>query len=164
VIADRDLHAFDSQRIWHMFFRIMGTSMSGRSLFPPITTELNSLFNMNKTSAAERLTHEQTELIQELVNCALSCEACASSCLSENDVTMMTRCIELSRDCAETCLMASRLVMRDSEISEHFVKVCEEVCRLCADECNKHEHEHCKICAEACDSCANTCLSHGRRQ
>jgi hypothetical protein len=110
-----------------------------------------------KTSSAERLTHEETQLIQELVNCALACESCTAGCLSEADVTAMTRCIQLSRDCADVCFLASRLTMRDSELTEHMLRVCEEACRICADECRKHDDEHCKISAEACESCANTC-------
>ena len=107
--------------------------------------------------SAERLTSEQTTMIQELVNCALACESCTSGCLAENDVAMMARCIELSRDCAELCFLGSKLIMRESEMVDQFLRICEEACRLCAEECNKHDHEHCKICAEACESCANTC-------
>ncbi|HEU5147385.1 MAG TPA: four-helix bundle copper-binding protein [Chryseosolibacter sp.] len=28
---------------------------------------------------------------------------------------------------------------------------------MCAEECNKHNHEHCKVCAEACLACAEAC-------
>jgi hypothetical protein len=28
---------------------------------------------------------------------------------------------------------------------------------MCAEECNKHNHEHCKECAEVCLACANAC-------
>ena len=36
--------------------------------------------------------------IQACSNCALVCETCAASCLREDDVKMMARCIELDRD------------------------------------------------------------------
>lgn len=104
--------------------------------------------------------HDHRSLIQEMVHCALACEMCASACLDEKDVTMMTRCIELDRDCADICFQAARLLQRDAEIAHHFLSVCEEICRLCADECAKHEMNHCKTCAEACQKCAEACHAH----
>jgi hypothetical protein len=105
----------------------------------------------------EKLVPVHAELIQEMVNCALACEACAAACMGEENVSMMTRCIELDRDCADICSLAARLLLRDSEIAAQYLTVVEEICQLCADECNKHEHVHCKACAEACLNCAESC-------
>ncbi|MDB5272076.1 MAG: four-helix bundle copper-binding protein [Chitinophagaceae bacterium] len=104
--------------------------------------------------------HNHNELIQLLMHCALTCETCSSACLDEPDVSMMARCIELDRDCADICSLAARLLQRDGEIAHHFLAVCEEMCRLCAGECNKHEHNHCKVCAEICHKCAEACHTH----
>jgi hypothetical protein len=112
---------------------------------------------MNTSYSTEILTHQQAEVIQELVNCALACEACAALCLKEPEVRHMVRCAELARDCADTCLQASRLVVRKSEIADNYLTICDEICRLCADECRLHDADHCEICAAACDSCAETC-------
>ena len=111
----------------------------------------------------ELLTRQQTEIIQELVNCALACEACSTACLNEADLTHLARCIKLTRDCADTCFQAARLIMRKSELSDHLLTVCEEACRICADECKRHTHDHCELCAEACDSCADNCNSYYRK-
>lgn len=115
---------------------------------------------MKPSYTSEILTYQQTEVIQELVNCALACEACASMCLKAPDVQHMVRCAELARDCADTCLQASRLIMRRSEIADHYLATCEEICRLCADECRRHKADHCEICATACDSCAESCRNY----
>ena len=104
--------------------------------------------------------HPHSALIQELINCALSCEKCMAACLDESDVSMMAHCIELDRDCADICFLAAKLLQRDSEVGHKFLLICEEICRLCAEECNKHEHEHCKVCADACEKCAEACHSH----
>jgi hypothetical protein len=102
--------------------------------------------------------HQHNELIQQLIDCAFACENCASSCLDElMNVSIMARCIELDRDCAEICLQAAKLLKRDSEISHHFLSVCGEMCRLCGEECAKYEHDHCKKCAEECMKCADAC-------
>jgi hypothetical protein len=116
--------------------------------------------NTQPKTSSSTLTPPHANLIQELVNCALACEACASACLAEEDVTMMTRCIELDRDCSDVCSLAARLVLRESEVASHYLKAVEEICELCAEECNKHEHAHCKACAEACQSCAEACRSN----
>ncbi len=113
-----------------------------------------------KPSVHHHSGHNHAVLIQQLINCALTNEMCSSACLEENDVTMMSRCIELDRDCADICLQAARLLQRDSEIAHPFLNVCEEICRLCANECGKHEMEHCKACADACQKCAGACRAH----
>ncbi len=101
--------------------------------------------------------NENTELVHELMECAVACETCAAACLNEEDVTMMARCIELDRDCAELCMQGVHLLLRDSELAHPFLVVCEEACRLCAEECAKHNTDHCRRCAEACERCAEAC-------
>lgn len=99
-------------------------------------------------------------LIQKLLNCVLACEHCATACLQEEDVKMMAGCIRLDRDCADMCTLAARLLQRDSVIAHQFLLLCEEICRLCADECGKHQHDHCRQCAAACRECADACHAH----
>jgi hypothetical protein len=99
----------------------------------------------------------QKELQQRLINCAIACENCETSCLNEDNITLLARCIELTRDCADICLLAARLVQRQSEIEEEFLLVVEKMCRMCAEECRKHNHDHCKACAEECEACAEAC-------
>lgn len=109
------------------------------------------------TDILQNTTLANKKLLQSLFECALVCEACEAACLNEENITLLARCIELDRDCADICLLASRLVHRDSEISEEYLLVCEKICRMCAEECNKHNHEHCKACAETCLACADAC-------
>lgn len=75
--------------------------------------------------------------IQACSNCALVCETCAASCLREDDVKMMARCIELDRDCADMCAIAAVLMTRDSAYAKAFCKLCAQACRKCAEECEK---------------------------
>ncbi|RVT98170.1 four-helix bundle copper-binding protein [Mucilaginibacter limnophilus] len=97
------------------------------------------------------------ELIKKLLDCALACEHCATMCLQEEDVKMMAGCISLDRDCADICFQATRLLKRDSTLGLQYLLICEEACRLCAEECSKHKHEHCQACAAACIACAEAC-------
>ena len=54
--------------------------------------------------------------IEACSNGARACETCAASCLREDDVKMMARCIELDRDCADICAMAACLMTRDGQV------------------------------------------------
>ena len=72
-------------------------------------------------------------MVRELLECAIACETCATASLQEREVNIMTRCIELSRECAEICVQAARFMERDSEILPSFLRVCEEACRMCAE-------------------------------
>ena len=104
--------------------------------------------------------HDHSALIQKLLDCALACENCATACLHEEDVAAMVRCIALDRDCADICIEAARLLKRNSEIGHQYLVLCEEICRMCADECGIHQHEHCQQCTVACKACAEACHAH----
>ncbi len=89
--------------------------------------------------------------------CVITCEHCASSCLREQDVKAMARCIALDRSCADICSFAVREMARGSDFAAKVCAVCAEVCQACGDECGNHQHQHCQDCAKACHSCAEEC-------
>lgn len=100
------------------------------------------------------------ELIDALTNCAITCEWCADQCLNEKDqLKMLVECIRSDKDCATICRTGAELLARDSNYSSEIVELCEKACRECAEECEKHDHEHCRICAETCRKCEAACKS-----
>jgi hypothetical protein len=101
-------------------------------------------------------THE--ELVNTLMNCAATCEYCATACLKEEDIDMMRNCIMLDRDCADICRLTATLLSRNSDNTDRILEVCAEVCQKCADECKHHEHDHCQDCARVCSDCAEACM------
>lgn len=103
---------------------------------------------------------ENTQLIQKLARCAAACEACMDACLDEDDIKKMVRCIRLDRDCARICHTTASLLASNSDYAAHLVKECEEICRACKEECEKHEMEHCQECAWACRECEEACKSY----
>jgi hypothetical protein len=102
---------------------------------------------------------QHRDLILKLAECAAACENCLDSCLSEDDVQMMVGCIRLDRDCSKICQLTASFVASHSEHAKHVIKECIELCELCAEECEKHDHDHCKDCARACRECAEACRS-----
>lgn len=103
---------------------------------------------------------QQKELLQKLAACAAACEMCADACLDEENIKMMVPCIRLDRDCSRICHTTASLIASSSKNAGPLLKVCEEICRLCSEECGKHEHDHCQKCAQACRECAEACSKY----
>ncbi|WP_455556313.1 four-helix bundle copper-binding protein [Comamonas sp.] len=99
------------------------------------------------------------ECIDACNACAIACNACFAACLAEEDPKMMARCIALDADCAAICSLAASAMARNSEMAQHFCRICSEVCLACANECEHHDDEHCQRCAAACRVCAKACLT-----
>jgi hypothetical protein len=99
------------------------------------------------------------EVVSKLNECAAVCEYCADACLNENDIKMMVECIRLDRDCADICRATANYLARDSKNSTELVRLCGEICKACAEECEKHKHEHCRECARVCRECEEACLA-----
>jgi Domain of Unknown Function (DUF326) len=64
---------------------------------------------------------------------------CATSCLREQDVKMLERCIQLDRECASICYTASQIMSMDSEHTKQICVVCADICDACEQECEKHK-------------------------
>jgi hypothetical protein len=92
--------------------------------------------------------------IQACLSCAMDCEECMSECLLEKNLDNITRCIELTKSCAEICILTARLLAVQSEFIPQLCNLCNEVCEVCAAECAKNYKDS---CAEACQKCADAC-------
>lgn len=99
----------------------------------------------------------QDKLTEQLMECAATCDYCFGACLNEENVMMMTRCIELDRECADICRLTASILTRDSENKESYLKLCAEICDACGDECGKHDNDHCRKCSKMCKECAEAC-------
>lgn len=101
--------------------------------------------------------------IEACAECAQTCTVCADACLGEPHVQQMVACIRLNLDCAEVCRVTGTLMTRpshrDAPALRAQLEACMQICRACADECERHAgmHDHCRICAESCRACAAAC-------
>ncbi|HKL37020.1 MAG TPA: four-helix bundle copper-binding protein [Salegentibacter sp.] len=100
------------------------------------------------------------KLIAALGNCINHCNYCADACLDEDNVKMMKDCIRTDRVCAEVCAALNQVLAIKYNDVEGLVEYCKKVCQSCADECSKHDHQHCKDCAEACKECVSACEAY----
>lgn len=124
---------------------------------------MESMDRMIKAHPRGQVPEQLKNLLTALMECESSCVMCADACLSETDVKMLVDCIALNADCSDVCTATARLVGR---IGHHHrpamqrqLEACREICRLCAEECEQHEHEHCRVCAESCRRCEQACAA-----
>lgn len=104
------------------------------------------------------MTHEKfSDCIEACYRCADACDHCAVACLGEDNVTEMQRCIRLDMDCAAVCRLTAGVMARDSECHTLVCRLCEKICTACAEECGKHQYDHCQECARQCRECARLC-------
>ncbi|MFA9439245.1 four-helix bundle copper-binding protein [Uliginosibacterium sp. sgz301328] len=89
--------------------------------------------------------------------CATACDECVSGCLLEEDAQYMALCIQLDLDCAGMCRLAASALARQSPAVGVICETCARVCDLCAEECARHDMDHCQLCASACRDCAEAC-------
>lgn len=105
------------------------------------------------------MTQEQLqECIDECLRCMQACNYCYKSCLGEESVDMMKDCIRLDRECADICAFTAQALTQHSTFSTELCRLCADACERCGNECSKHHHSaHCQKCAEACFRCAEVC-------
>ena len=93
--------------------------------------------------------------------CASLCTSCADACLAERMPAHMRQCIRLCLDCADICAAVARLALRRTGSNDmvlmEALQLCVTACDICAEECDRHDHEHCKICADMCRETAHDC-------
>lgn len=74
----------------------------------------------------------------------------------------MVDCIRADEVCAELCEVTARLLARGASVptpvASALLDACVLACRTCAEECERHEHDHCRRCAMACRECEHACL------
>lgn len=100
---------------------------------------------------------QNQKIIRALAQCINACEECASGCLSEDSVQSMTDCIKTDIECADICSVTLKFIGRRSSIIYELLDLCIIACSRCAQECEKHQKDHCRRCAEACHRCVELC-------
>lgn len=94
----------------------------------------------------------------EACNTAMvACEACTAACLSGDDSLDLDICINLTRDCADICRLASRLMERESALVDEVCRLCAVTSQACAEECAKYKVSHCQQCVHVCQRCVEQC-------
>ena len=100
------------------------------------------------------------EAIKHAMYGAAIMNSCADACNAEDGD--MTRCIRLCSDASDLCTAYYRVASRRTSGNVTVIKSLSEAviiaCKVCAEECAKHDNPHCQRCAKMCRECFEDCL------
>lgn len=103
----------------------------------------------------DHLDAEKDECIDDCFAAAQACEWCADQCAEKGEG--MAKCIRLCRDVADLASMHARFMARNSNFDNELAEACAGACEECAEECSRHDHDHCQLCADVLEDCAESC-------
>ena len=97
--------------------------------------------------------------VRHAMFCSAICTSCADACVAEE--MDMRQCIRTCLDCADICEASFKVATRRTGSNElllqEMLQLCVTACDLCAEECARHDNDHCRRCAEMCRECARDC-------
>ncbi len=97
--------------------------------------------------------------VRHAMFCSAICTSCADACVAEE--MDMRQCIRLCLDCADICdttfKVATRRTGSNELLLQEMLQLCITACDICAEECARHDNDHCRLCAEMCRECARDC-------
>ena len=108
---------------------------------------------------AGHLNEPLAQAVRHLMFCSTMCASCADACAAEK--MDMRQCIRTCLDCADICEATSKVALRRTGSNEAVLRAALDLAiastEICAEECEKHDHEHCKLNAEMCRECSAEC-------
>ncbi len=103
---------------------------------------------------AGNLNEELATAIRHIMYAAPITASCADACLAEDGVADMRACIRKCLDASDVCAMATTVATRRAASNEAILRQALELavaaCQTCADECAKHDTDHCRQCETMC--------------
>lgn len=92
------------------------------------------------------------EAVKHALYGAAIMNSCADACNAEDGD--MSRCIRLCSDASDLCTAYYRVASRRTSGNVTVIKSLSEAviiaCKVCAEECAKHDNAHCKRCEQMC--------------
>ena len=95
-----------------------------------------------------------TRSIKHCLTCAKVCFETLTHCL---EMGMSGKHISHMQLCADTCQLAARMMMADSDLHQQSCELCFEMCMACAEMCDRYDEPEMHRCAEVCRNCAESC-------
>lgn len=97
--------------------------------------------------------------VRHAMFCSAICTSCADACSAEE--MDMRQCIRTCMDCADICdatfKTAARRTGSNELLLQEMLQLCITACDICAEECGRHDNDHCRRCAEMCRECSRDC-------
>ncbi len=111
----------------------------------------------NQTST--QTSTEMQQCVDECMRCHAICLATVGHCLELGGKHADPAHIGLLHDCAQICATSADFMLRGSSLHWRTCAVCAEVCRACAEDCDRIAggDEMMQRCAQECRRCAESC-------
>jgi len=92
-------------------------------------------------------------------DCAVICNETFHYCLEHLKVGHKEhdRSAQLTIDCQEFCRLSAELIARESVMLGLACSACADACKVCAEECGRHNDAQMKECFDACRACEKAC-------
>lgn len=135
--------------------------MDRRNMLGVLGAGAAGLVALGGTARAQQ--HEHQEHSKALDDCRDLCGRAAHHCLGEirkggPNAEAHARAHELTMDCQQFCSLATDLTSRGSSVAHHAHAACAEVCRACAEACDKVAGDKVmQDCARACREAEKHC-------
>lgn len=100
--------------------------------------------------------------IEALEICVHACSDYAARNIREG---CLPACALTCLNCADICATTLKVIARDSVHGRDLARVCAQICRECAAECEKdaYRREHYLMCKRTCEVCAAECENHANQ-
>lgn len=111
----------------------------------------------NRTSS--HVSQEMQQCIDNCTRCHAICVATIAHCLEMGGKHAEASHIRLLQDCAQICQTSADFMLRGSDLHGSTCGACAEVCRQCAEDCERVDptDQTMKECAQMCRKCADSC-------
>jgi hypothetical protein len=105
------------------------------------------------------ISSEMQQCIDECTRCQHICLATVSHCLELGGKHADPAHIGLLLDCAEICQTSANFMLRGSERHQLTCGICADICRACADDCERRAggDKLMQDCAQQCRRCGESC-------
>ena len=105
------------------------------------------------------VSREMQQCIEECLRCHGICLQTVAHCLEMGGRHAEPSHIVLLLDCSEICQISANFMLRSSDRHHLTCGVCAEICRACADDCERlaGDDQMMRQCAEECRRCAESC-------
>ncbi len=99
---------------------------------------------------------EMSECIEHCTDCHRAClETAMNHCLEAGGKHVEPEHFRLMMNCAEICQTSANFMLSGSDLHHLTCGVCAEVCKRCADDCERVGDM--EECVRACRQCAESC-------
>lgn len=85
------------------------------------------------------------------------CQELIVHCLQLGGVHSETEHIRLLQDCSAIAALCAKFILRESYFDKQVCALCEEICIMCARDCENFDDEMMRRCALSCRLCAESC-------